>query len=95
MKGLTATAPTWFILKTEAPVHTAVGESHRFQVNRNQKWNERENGTERRRRRTNDIPSQNSLKFNKNREQNGVWRGRRAADALGECAGTRLARAGP
>lgn len=42
MKGLTSTAPTWFVLKTDAPIHAAVGESQIFQVNRNQKGNKRE-----------------------------------------------------
>lgn len=36
MKALTSTDLTWFALKTEAPIHTAVvGESRIFQVNRN------------------------------------------------------------
>lgn len=81
MKGLIGTAPTWFILKTEAPIHTAWENPNSF------KLTETKNGTKGRkgqregeevavgRRRTNDIPSQNSLNFNKNRKQNGGLEG--------------------
>lgn len=82
VKGLTRTAPTGFVLRTDAPIHTAVGDPEPFKLTETEKgvkgrkragkkgrrWRQEGGGT-------NDIPSQNSLKFNKNRKQNGGLEG--------------------
>jgi hypothetical protein len=67
-----------FALKTKVPIHNEVGEKYlkSFKLTEIKKEIKLGRKGERGRRKDNDIPSQNSSKFNKNRKiRTEVWRG--------------------